>query len=190
MILILLLNLSGKIVLKRKNRFIAFSNFDIYYIWTLGCFFIHTLAFDFLEEGLGIVSSPYFVYDFSRKMFLVLYSINWPNDIAWLHLILEILVNIRPGCIKILWMWLLHAFMKLIIFGVCLPRLSTGMLSHMQMCGCVWSWITGFPLAALEFHVSMILFCTPTHWPIFFLYVTLTPGTKAHQCLFSNLQKL
>ena len=72
----LLLNLSGKIVLKRKNRFIALSNFDIYYTWTLGCFFIHTLAFDFLEEGLGIVSPPYFVYNFSRKIFLVLYSIN------------------------------------------------------------------------------------------------------------------
>ena len=31
---------------------------------------------DFLEKGLGIVSPPYFVYDFSRKMFLMLYSIN------------------------------------------------------------------------------------------------------------------
>ena len=29
----------------------------------------------FLEKGLGIVSSPHFVYDFSRKMFLVFYSI-------------------------------------------------------------------------------------------------------------------
>ena len=54
----LLLNLSGKIVLKRKNRFVALSNLDIYYTWTLVCFFIHMLAFDFLEEGLGIVSSP------------------------------------------------------------------------------------------------------------------------------------
>ena len=31
---------------------------------------------DFLEKGLGIVSSPQFVYDFSRKIFLMLYAIN------------------------------------------------------------------------------------------------------------------
>ena len=34
------------------------------------------LNFDFLEKGLGIVSLPYFVYDFSREIFLMLYSIN------------------------------------------------------------------------------------------------------------------
>ena len=37
--------------------------------------------------------SPYFVYDFLRKMFLMLYSIKWPSFIAWLSLLLEILVN-------------------------------------------------------------------------------------------------
>ena len=30
----------------------------------------------FLEKDLGIVSPPYFGYDFSRKMFLILYYIN------------------------------------------------------------------------------------------------------------------
>ena len=35
-----------------------------------------TLNFDFLEKGLGIVSTPHFVYDFSRKIFLMLYFIN------------------------------------------------------------------------------------------------------------------
>ena len=34
------------------------------------------LKFDFLEKDLGIVSSPHFVYDFSRKMFFTLCSIN------------------------------------------------------------------------------------------------------------------
>ena len=34
------------------------------------------LKIDFLEKGLGIVSLPHFVYDFSRKMFLMLHSIN------------------------------------------------------------------------------------------------------------------
>ena len=29
------------------------------------------LCFNFLEKGLGIVSPPYFVYDFSRKMLVM-----------------------------------------------------------------------------------------------------------------------
>ena len=56
------------------------------------------LNFDILDNGLGIVSSAHFVYDFSPKMFLMLYSINWPNGIAWLPLLLEILSNM---CIAI-----------------------------------------------------------------------------------------
>ena len=53
--------------------------------------------FDFLE-GLGIVSPAHFVCDFSRKMFLMLCSINWANIIASLPSLLEVLVNI---CIAI-----------------------------------------------------------------------------------------
>ena len=34
------------------------------------------LNFDFLERGLGIASPSHFVYDFLRKMFLMLYSIS------------------------------------------------------------------------------------------------------------------
>ena len=34
------------------------------------------LNFEFLEKGVGIVSPLYFMYDFLRKMFLMLYSIN------------------------------------------------------------------------------------------------------------------
>ena len=34
------------------------------------------LNFDFLDKGLGIVSSAHFVYDFSKKMFLMLYFVN------------------------------------------------------------------------------------------------------------------
>ena len=62
------------------------------------------LNFDFLDKGLGIVSPAHFVYDFSTKMFLMLYSINWPNFIVWLPLLLEILSNMciaiicYPGC--------------------------------------------------------------------------------------------
>ena len=50
------------------------------------------------EKGLGLVSQAHFVYDFSRKMFLMLHSINWENFIVWLLLLLEILGN---TCIKI-----------------------------------------------------------------------------------------
>ena len=32
--------------------------------------------FEYLEKGLGIVSPTHFVYDFSKKMFLMLYSNN------------------------------------------------------------------------------------------------------------------
>ena len=50
------------------------------------------LNFDLLEKDLEIVSPPHFVYDFSRKIFLKLYSINWPNFVS-LPLLLEILGN-------------------------------------------------------------------------------------------------
>ena len=57
--------------------------------------------YDFLEKGSGMVSPQHFVYE---KMFLMLFSIKWPNFINWLHLLLEILVNMCitivccPGC--------------------------------------------------------------------------------------------
>ena len=41
------------------------------------------LNFGFLDKGLGVVSPTHFVYDFSTKMFLMLYSINWPNFIVF-----------------------------------------------------------------------------------------------------------
>ena len=52
------------------------------------------LDFGFLEKDLAIVYPPHFVYDIWRKMFLMLYSINWLNFIAWLSALLEVLVSI------------------------------------------------------------------------------------------------
>ena len=57
------------------------------------------LNLDFLEKGLGIIFAQHFLYDFSRKMFLMLYSIKRPNLIAWLPLLHEISVNM---CIEII----------------------------------------------------------------------------------------
>ena len=59
--------------------------------------------FDFLDKGLGLVPPAHLVYDFSTKMFLMLYSLNLPNFIAWLPLLLKILGNMciavsYPGC--------------------------------------------------------------------------------------------
>ena len=51
------------------------------------------LNFDFLDKVLRIVSPANFAYDFPTKMFLMLYSINWPNFIVWFALLLEILSN-------------------------------------------------------------------------------------------------
>ena len=62
------------------------------------------LNFNFSEKGLGLISPSNFVDDFSRKMFLMLHSINWPNFIDWLPLLLKILGNMCitivywPGC--------------------------------------------------------------------------------------------
>ena len=52
----------------------------------------------FLNKGEELVSLSHFVYDFSRKMFIMLYSGNWSNFILWLPLRLQILDNM---CVEI-----------------------------------------------------------------------------------------
>ena len=62
------------------------------------------LNFSFPEKVLGLVSPPHSVYYFTRIMFFMLYSINWPNFIVSIPLFLEILENMCitfvcwPGC--------------------------------------------------------------------------------------------
>ena len=60
---------------------------------TLDYWFRAVLKFSFPEKGLGLVFPPHFVYDFSRIMFLMLYSINWTNFIVRLPLFLEGMVE-------------------------------------------------------------------------------------------------
>ena len=66
---------------------------------TLGCWSRDRLNFEFLEKSLGIVSPAHFVHDFSREMFLMLYSFNCPDFIIWLSSLLDISRNM---CIAIL----------------------------------------------------------------------------------------
>ena len=51
------------------------------------------LDLDFPEKHLGLVSPTHFAFDFLRKIFGMFYSINKPNFIAWLPLLLETLEN-------------------------------------------------------------------------------------------------
>ena len=57
-----------------------------------------------MKRGLELVSLPHFPHNFWKKLFLLLYSINWPNVITWLPLLYEILDNMcievvrKPGC--------------------------------------------------------------------------------------------
>ena len=60
----------------------------------MNCWPRDMIKFDFSKKGQELVSSQHFVYDFSRKLFLMLYSINWANLIVWLPLILEISGNL------------------------------------------------------------------------------------------------
>ena len=47
------------------------------------------LNFNLSEKSLGLASVLHYVYGISRKMFLMLYSINWLNLIVMLPLLLE-----------------------------------------------------------------------------------------------------
>ena len=64
----------------------------------------HIKHFQKIKRGLELVFLPHFLHNFWRKIFLLLYSINWPNFIVWLPLSCEILGNMRiaiackPSC--------------------------------------------------------------------------------------------
>ena len=96
----LIFNIFCSIVLNlRCNKYKLYKRLDYCYR--------DMLNFDFLGKGFGKSVSTifsYFVYNFSRKMCLIFYFINWPNFIAWLLILCEMLVNMciaiicQPGC--------------------------------------------------------------------------------------------
>ena len=55
--------------------------------------------FQFLQKSLRLATPSSFVYDFSMKILLFLFSVNWENFIVWFPLLLEILSNM---CIVII----------------------------------------------------------------------------------------
>ena len=62
------------------------------------CFY-HSWSLLKTKGDLDLVTLNYFLHDYWRKIFLMLYSINWANFIVWLHLRLQILGNM---CIVII----------------------------------------------------------------------------------------
>ena len=80
----------------------TYSNNKLYK--TLDNTFRDMFNFDILGKSLGIVSPLHFMYGFSIKLFLMLYSVNCPNFIVLLSLLLEIWTNMciaiicEPGC--------------------------------------------------------------------------------------------
>ena len=99
--------------LKTSRLQLKFKTFRLHSTWhtiknklhkTLDYWCRDTFKSYFLEKCLGKVSPPHFVYESSRKMLPILYSINWLNFIVWLPLLLETLDSMCitivcfPGC--------------------------------------------------------------------------------------------
>ena len=55
--------------------------------------FFHVKLFENTKRGFELVSLPHFLHYFWRKIFILLYSINWPNFIVWLPSLRKILGN-------------------------------------------------------------------------------------------------
>ena len=89
--------------MKARGQDLSFNIFWYPSTWTYNknklyetsdCWSRDMLNFDFLKKSLGLVSPRDFVHDFSRKTFLILYSVNWSNFIVWLPFLLEISGNL------------------------------------------------------------------------------------------------
>ena len=88
------------------NLFLLYLPVEIFpKILKLRCWSLtFTLHKTILKRGLELVLLPLFPHYFWTKIYLTLYFINWPNFIAWLPLLLEIMgktfiaVICCPGC--------------------------------------------------------------------------------------------
>ena len=78
----------------------------------------HVKFFYKIKRGLKLVSLPHFLHNFRRKIFFLLYSINWPNVIVWLplgNMCIAIVcklgcdvINFEVNLIFLIWPFFLH----------------------------------------------------------------------------------
>ena len=61
----------------------------------------HVKLFEKIKIGLELVSLFHFLHNFWKKIFLLLYSIIWPNSIVWLPLLWEIFGNMYAICMQL-----------------------------------------------------------------------------------------
>ena len=57
------------------------------------CFYLIQSCLKKIKRDLELFSLTHFLQDFWTEIFLLIYSINWPNFIAWLRLLCDILGN-------------------------------------------------------------------------------------------------
>ena len=67
------------------------------------CFYLIQSFFEKTKTRLQVVALLHFLHDFWSKMFLLIYSINWPNLIVWLLLFHEILGSM--WILIVCWFW-------------------------------------------------------------------------------------
>ena len=80
--------------LKVYSFFLSYTKLRAIKISKLSCRPIVLTSYEaFLKKKLRLVLLPHFLHDFWRKIFLLLYSLNWPNFIFWLPLFRETLGN-------------------------------------------------------------------------------------------------
>ena len=83
-------------------------NFDISQkqtVWNFRLFIQGHAQFCFFKKGSETSFSTSFLHDFSRKIFLMSYSIKRANFIIWLHLLLAISGNIRTLKFALAFLW-------------------------------------------------------------------------------------
>ena len=59
----------------------------------------HIKPFEETKRGLELVSQRHFRHNFRRKIFLLIYCINWPDFIVWLPLLCEIWQIVYCNCL-------------------------------------------------------------------------------------------
>ena len=78
----------NKLNLVWSPKFLIVLNSNVFEEFLFGISFFSQLLiqrlpnFDILRKGAGNIFSPNFLYEFSRQILLMLYSVNWPNLIV------------------------------------------------------------------------------------------------------------